>query len=115
MDANLLSALVGGFIGGVLGVVGTVLSSYYGPRKLEEWKEQRIEERHNGPRKHLLKQMLDNPKLPDGRSLETLSKVTGTSAEECRRLLIEVGARGFTLKDGREGWTHIKNRPLIEQ
>ena len=53
MDAGLMSALIGGFIGGVLGVIGTPLSSYYGPRKLEEWKERRIEERHNGPRKTL--------------------------------------------------------------
>lgn len=66
-------------------------------------------------RKNLLHQMLSNPEFKDGRSIETLSKVTGSTAEECRKLLIDIGGRGFTLKDGREGWTYIINRPLSEQ
>lgn len=33
-----LDSLIGGFIGGILGVVGTILSSYYGPRQLEKWR-----------------------------------------------------------------------------
>lgn len=66
-------------------------------------------------RKNLLHKMLRNAEFTDGRSIETLSKVTGTTTEECRRLLIDIGARGFTLKDGREGWTYIINRPLSEQ
>lgn len=40
---------------------------------------------------------------------------TGAEPEECRRLLIDIQARGFTLKDGREGWVYIKNRPLSTQ
>lgn len=58
--------------------------------------------------------MLDNPTFKDGRSLETLSKVTGSNPEDCRRLLVELKARGFTMADEREGWTYIKNRPLTE-
>jgi len=30
---------LGGFIGGSLGVAGTLVTSYFGPRKLEEWRE----------------------------------------------------------------------------
>lgn len=111
-DNALLTAIVGGIIGGTLGVVGTLASSYYGPRKLEEWREKRQEERINGPRKNLLKQMLNDQRFKEGRSLETLCKVTGTTPEQCRSILIEIQARGFTLADGREGWTFIENRPL---
>jgi hypothetical protein len=87
------AALIAGFIGGALGVVGTIVTSYYGPRKLEERHERRQEELEYGPRKKLLLRML-NDKKHEVRSLERLTLVTGTSDEECRRLLIEIGARG---------------------
>ncbi len=35
------AALLGGVIGGILGVIGTIVSSYYGPRKIEEWREKK--------------------------------------------------------------------------
>ena len=63
----------------------------------------------------LLNKMLSDSRFKDGRSLDTLSKVTGAQPDECRKLLIEVKARGFTLADGREGWVYIKKRPLSEQ
>jgi len=109
------SAVVGGLIGGVLGVVGTLVSSYYGPRKFEEWREKRLEERLNGPRKRLLKKLLEDRRFNDGRLLDTLSRVTGTIPEECRRLLIEIEARGVTLEDGKEGWALITRKPLDEK
>lgn len=115
MTSEWMIAIVGGLIGGVLGVVGTIVSSYYGPRKFEEWKDERKEKREYGPRKKLLKQMLDDPRFPDGRHIETLSRVTGTTPDECRRLLIEIGARGVTLKNDREGWVLISRKPLDEQ
>jgi hypothetical protein len=37
---------------------------------------------------------------------------TGTSADECRRLLIEIEARGILLAGDKEGWALIKNKPL---
>jgi gas vesicle protein len=111
-DTNLLTAFIGGAIGGVLGVVGTLVSSYYGPRKIEEWREKTKEEKFNGPRKRLLMQMLKDSKFPNGRTIETLSKVTGTEKTECRRLLIEIGARGTLLKDEKEGWTF---KPITDE
>jgi hypothetical protein len=57
------AALLGGFIGGALGVVGTLVTSYWGPKKLEEWRERRQEEREYGPRKQLLTRMLADPDL----------------------------------------------------
>lgn len=36
MSDETTAAIIGGVIGGCLGVIGTLLSSYYGPRKLEE-------------------------------------------------------------------------------
>ncbi len=106
-----MAALAGGFVGGVLGVVGTLISAYYGPIKLEEWKEKRREEKWDGPRKKLLLNLLNDPQKKI-RSIETLCRASGTSAEECRRLLIEIEARGIRIKGNREGWVLIKNRPL---
>jgi hypothetical protein len=59
-------ALLGGFVGGSLGVAGTLVTSYFGPRKLEE----------------------------------------------CRRLLIAVGARGVLMRGQKEGWALIERYPL---
>lgn len=116
---KLIDSLIGGFIGGVLGVVGTILSSYYGPRKLEKWRMEQKEIKHDKPRKKLLKQMLEDNRYPNGRRLTTLSRVIGTNLEECRSLLIDLEARGITLKDDDEkeieGWVLIKNRPLNEE
>ena len=105
------AALLGGLVGGVLGVVGTLVSSYWGPRKLEEWRELRREEEEYGPRKQLLRKMLEDPSF-EARSIAQLSRVTGTTEEECRRLLIQVDARGLTLSSGAEGWALIEKIPL---
>jgi hypothetical protein len=112
--STLWTAIAGGFVGGFLGVLGTMLSSYYGPRKLEEWREKRLEERTNGPRKRLLKKLLDDTRFADGRKIETLARVTGTTPEECRRLLVELNARGVLFADGSEGWVLISRKPLDE-
>ena len=115
MSPELIAAIIGGIIGGVLGVIGTIVSSYYGPRKIEEYRQKQKEEKEFGPRKKLLKGMLEDIRFSDGRSIEMLCRVTGTSHEECRRLLIEIGARGVTLKDDKEGWALISRKPLDEQ
>ena len=46
------------------------------------------------------------------RTLAMLSHVTGTSEDECRRLLIEIGARGVVMSGQREGWALIERYPL---
>jgi hypothetical protein len=106
---ELTAGIVGGLVGGTLGVVSTLVGSYYGPRRLEEWRA----EKAAAPKKELLKTLLNDPRFPEGRRLETLQIVTGSSADECRRLLIEVEARGVILGgEGRqETWALIKNKP----
>ena len=104
--SELEAALLGGFIGGALGVVSTLVASYFGPRWLEQWRADIKEEHDYGPRKRLLMQMLAEPNPPI-RSLERLRHVTGTADEECRRLLIEIGARGVKMRGGAEGWALI--------
>ncbi len=108
-DAQFWAAVLG-FVGVIVGAVVTIAGNVF-----LHWYQQRRGSAIDNARKKLLREMLDNAGFKDGRSLETLSKVTGSTQEDCRRLLIEVGARGFTLQDGREGWTYIKNRPLKEQ
>ena len=113
VSQELQAALLGGFIGGILGVTGTIVTSYWGPRRLEEWQERRLEEREFGPRKALLERMLRD-KDHRIRTLDMLKHVTGTSDEECRRLLIEIGARGVVMSGQREGWALIERFPLNE-
>jgi hypothetical protein len=111
--SSLEAAIIGGAIGGVLGVLSTLTGSYWGPRRLEQWREEQREKREFGPRKDLLSQMLRDPNMPI-RSLDFLKLATGTNDEECRRLLIEVGARGVRMQGGREGWALIERYPFSE-
>lgn len=106
--SNLAAGVVGGVVGGILGVLGTTVSAYWGPRRLEEWQQ----DRHDEPRKRLLRRMLKDERFPDGRSLKRLCIVTGTGEEECRRLLVQVGARGVIFANEEEGWALTEKKPL---
>lgn len=110
---ELLVGLVSGIIGGVLGCAGTLVLSYWGPRKLEEWREKRAEERIHGPRKQLLQKLLEDEQF-EWRRLSTLARATGTTKEECRCLLIEIGARG-SLSEDEELWALLSRKPITEQ
>jgi hypothetical protein len=61
MENEVVAGIIGGVIGGLAGTIGSWLTGYWGPRKLEKEKERREEERVWGPRKRLIKEMLDNP------------------------------------------------------
>ncbi len=87
----LLIAVVGGLVGGVVSPV--LLDAYREHQRNKKWA---------APRKALLKQLLERK---DFRTLETLCRVSGTTEEECKTLLITLGARGALLKSGKEGWT----------
>ena len=105
------AAVIGGAIGGILGVVGTLISSYYGPRKMEVWREKREEERIHGPRKRYLEEILGGDFA--WYRLSTLARATGTTENECRRLLIVIGARGSLKKiEGDELWALEKRKPI---
>ncbi|WP_182999859.1 MULTISPECIES: hypothetical protein [unclassified Pseudomonas] len=108
-DAQFWAAVIGFFgvlFGSALSIIGNLIFHWYQNRRANSL---------DNLRKTLLRQMLDNSKFPEGRSLETLSRVSGAEPEKCRRLLIEIGARGFTLARGGEGWTYVKNRQWSEQ
>lgn len=108
-DVQFWAAVVG-FIGVIVGAIVTAAGNI-----LLLWYQNRRASKIDNVRKELLRDLLNNSNFQEGRSLETLSKVTGATHEECRRLLIEMKARGFTFADGREGWTYIKSRPIKEQ
>ena len=117
-EAALLGALLGGAIVGVIGMGTTVLASYVLPRKLERERAEDEQERNWGPRKRLLTKMLSEPNQRI-RTFTRLRHVTGTSDEDCRRLLIEIGARGVIMRDGVEGWALIErydfNQPELNE
>jgi hypothetical protein len=106
--SDLAAGVIGGVVGGALGVLGTTVTAYWGPRQLEQWRQERRDE----PRKQLMRRMLDDERFPHGRTRDRLRIVTGTSADECRRLLIQVGARGVIFRDDVEGWALIERKPL---
>jgi hypothetical protein len=91
--ADFWSAAAGALLGGV--VVPILLEKYRAWDRERSWAT---------PRKMLLKKLLERKKFPTS-SLSTLSRTTGTEAEACRTLLIELGARGVRMKGDIEGWT----------
>lgn len=105
--------LASALVGGVIGALVTLVSAYWAPRKLEEWRSEREERRLNGPRKELLLSLLEDNY--DWRSLRVLSRATGSTDEECKRLLIEIGARGSTAEGEEESWGLISKNPFNER
>jgi hypothetical protein len=79
-----------------------IISGILGPLTVD-WFKGRRSSRLDRSNKDQLHSMLTGEKFRI-RSLETLARASGTSDEECRRLLREIGARGVTLKSGKEGW-----------
>jgi gas vesicle protein len=53
--SGLWTAIAGGLVGGALGALAAIYSSYFGPRKLEEWRAKQKDEQLHGPRKRLAK------------------------------------------------------------
>ena len=83
-------------------VIGALLGGLLSPIALEEYRLWRRERKWAKPRKDKLKELLNRY---DFRTLDMLCLVTGTTEDECRTLLIELGARGSRLASGKEGWT----------
>jgi hypothetical protein len=100
--------VVGAAVGGAVSIVAGLLTTYFAPR----WLEGRRDKKEDEPRRRLLRDLLEDERWRDGRTLERLAFVTGTSEEKCRQLLVEIKARGVTLADDREGWALIKYKPL---
>ena len=97
--ADLASALIGGIVGGALAPI--LLNEYRSWRRERRWAE---------PRKKHLRDLLRRKRFPIS-SLKTLARTIGAQDEECRTLLMDLGARGVKMKDDKEGWTL---RPLSE-
>ncbi len=93
--------------------VGGIIGALLGPILLEEYRNRKREKSWKKPRKELLLKMLGGTLR--FRTLETLSRTVGASDEDCRSLLIEIGARGARLKDGQEAWALISRAPLDDE
>ena len=107
---NSVDVIIAALVGGIMGFV----ASYFGPIGREKWKQKQIDEKYDNPRKELLEKAL-KMKEWKMRSLDILRRYTGTTEEECRRLLIEINARGGTLKSGKEAWGLISENPIDQQ
>ncbi|MBK7362124.1 MAG: hypothetical protein IPJ01_07465 [Micavibrio sp.] len=89
IGAELISELISNVISNFF----KLATSFIGSQKL------------NGLRKKRLKKLLQDSRFLTGRKLETLTLKIGTTPEECRKLLLEMGAKGIFLKGNIEGWT----------
>jgi len=87
-------------------IISAIAAGVLTPLLIEEYKNRKWAK----PRKKLLMQMLTDHN--GFRTLKRLTLVTGTSDDECRTLLIAIGARGAMLKSGKEGWALISKKPL---
>jgi hypothetical protein len=95
----------------LIAVVGGLVGAAISPILLDEYRTWRRERSWADPRKKLLLELLNN-ESKIFRTLETLTRVTGTSPDECRTLLISLGARGALLRDRKEGWALISRAPF---
>jgi hypothetical protein len=102
------AAIIGAAVGGTVSIIAGLVTTYFGPRWLAAYQDKK----QNAPRRRLLRDLLEDERWRDGRTLERLAFVTGTSEEQCRQLLVEIDARGVTLSGDREGWALIKYKPL---
>lgn len=94
--------VVSGVIGGVLTVSGQLVVERAKTRNQRKLDKGRIK---------LLRKMLDKDEK-GWRPMDTLSRAIGANEEETARLLIEIGARGSDLDDGKNVWGYIKHNPL---
>ncbi|MGY3868639.1 hypothetical protein ACW5W4_03700 [Aeromonas crassostreae] len=102
-------------IAGIVALITSAVTSFIGPWLLERRRALFEESAYWGPSKDILREMLDNAAQGQGRSLETLQRVTGLSEDTLCRLLIGIKARGFTRTDGTVAWIYKKDRPLKKQ
>ena len=99
--------------GFAIAFVSALIGSVVGPVLLETYRRWQRERSWAKPRKRLLLRMLEDKKYRF-KSIDRLARTTGCTHDECRGLLIELGARGAKLKSGREGWALISRAPLSE-
>ncbi len=97
----------------ILGALAGFVSSYLGPRKLEEWRTAKHEAEWAKPRKVLLEQLLSDERWKF-RKLSTLARVVGVTEEQCRDLLISIEARALANTSKSERWALISRAPLSE-
>lgn len=105
-----MNSLLAIAVGVLTGIGASVVSGYFGPRWLDEHRAQKNKSRLE-PRAELLRKLLDDPDYTS-RNFRTLRTVTGMKDEECRDLLIEIGARGVVTVSGNEAWALISRKPL---
>ncbi|MDJ0614340.1 MAG: hypothetical protein QNJ29_11745 [Rhizobiaceae bacterium] len=106
---SLSTVLVSVILGGIAGFI----SAYIGPKKLEEWRQEKHNREWAEPRRELLRQLLSDPRWRF-RNIAILSRVAGVNEEQCRDLLISIKARGIANTKSKEQWALISRAPLEE-
>lgn len=102
--------------------LGSFFGTLLGPLLLDECRYWLRRIRWDRPRKKLLENKLISAGGEGWVRLSKLMILTGTSADECRSLLIQVDARGGLLNKrpqdqtdtDREGWALISRQPLTK-
>lgn len=104
-DTQFWIALIG-LIGVLTGSFVTIAGNIF-----LNWLQGKRQKKLDAARENLLRQMLGKN---DWRTLSTLSRVIGADADETKRLLIAINARGSELSkdDNDEVWGLISKHPL---
>lgn len=94
--------VIGAVVGGCVAIAGQLVVHWFQNRQARALDKARTK---------LLRQMLEHK---DWRKLSTLTRVVGANADNTRRLLIELGARGSEKprEDDEEVWGLISKHPL---
>jgi len=102
MSTEVISALIGGCTASFFTMIGT----FFTPLWQEKFKERRKEKRLN-PRKDRLISLLKYQQQPGSKekyfpqyTIQQLSASVGMSEDDCRELLVKIGAWGGRLRTG---------------
>jgi hypothetical protein len=82
---------------------GSFFGTFLGPVLVDEWRRYRHYRTRLTPRQPLIRKYFEASPAPVI-ALRDLSRAVGLSDEECRDLLVSMGAIGATLENGEEGW-----------
>ena len=82
---------------------GSFFGTFLGPVLVEEWRRYRHHRSRVAPRLPLIRKYFEASPGPIV-ALRDLSRAAGRSEDECREILVGIGAIGATLDDGEEGW-----------
>ena len=102
--ASRWAVVVAAAAGGILGVAGTLASTW-----LSDYLKNRRSDKLDDARKKILRQMLEDQRF-EWRKVSTLAHVIRADVDQDKRLLLEIDARAS--EDGTDMWGLVSRHPF---